>query len=173
MSVVAATRRLRLRRYTEGDLGSLTALLTDPITMQHWPEPLTIEQARAWLRRAMEGYATPGYGRFAVELADGAYIGDAGILVAQIQGRTENDLGYIIAHSQWRLGYGLESARACFDYGHGQGLQRIVANMAHDNVGSIRVARQLGFTLETRFLNPRNRNKETLLFAWHAPGATC
>ena len=109
--------------------------------MQHWPEPLTIEQARAWLRRAIEGYATPGYGRFAVELADGAYIGDAGILVAQIQGRTENDLGYIIAHSQWRLGYGLESARACFDYGHGQGLQRIVANMAHDNVGSIRVAR--------------------------------
>ncbi len=172
MSVVVETRRLRLRRYSESDLETVAALLSDPITMQHWPEPLTIEQARAWLVRAIEGYATPGCGRFAVELIDGTYVGDAGILVSQIMGRAENDLGYIVAHAHWRLGYGLECARACFEYSRGQGLRRIIANMAHDNAGSIRVAQRLGFTFETRFQNPRNRHKETLLFAWNAPDST-
>jgi RimJ/RimL family protein N-acetyltransferase len=173
MGVVAETRRLRLRRYTEDDFKILVALLTDPITMQHWPEPLTIEQVRVWQRRAIEAYPKPGLGRFAVELVDGSYVGDAGILDAQILGHAENDLGYIIAQPHWRLGYGLEAARACVEYGRGQGLRRIVANMAHDNLGSIRVAQRLGFTLETRFENPRNRNKETLLFAWSAPGVSC
>jgi [ribosomal protein S5]-alanine N-acetyltransferase len=172
MSVVVETRRLRLRRYTEADLKTVAALLSEPITMQHWPEPLTNEQVRAWLVRAIEGYVTPGHGRFAVELVDGTYVGDAGILVGEIMGRAENDLGYIIAYPHWRLGYGLECARACFEYGRGQGLRRIIANMAHDNVGSIRVAQRLGFTFETRFQNPRNRNKETLLFAWNAPDST-
>jgi len=40
--------------------------------------------------------------------------------------------------------------------------------MAADNVGSERVAQRLGFTLECRFRNPRNRDMETLLYAWNA-----
>ena len=169
MNVVALTARLRLRRYTADDAAAVTALLTDPMTMHHWPELLTSEQARAWHQRALDAYATPGLGRLAVELIDGTYIGDAGIASAQILDRTENDLGYIVSHAFWRNGYGLEAARACFEHGRNTGQRRIVANMAADNVGSVRVARQLGFTLETRFPNPHNRNKETLLFAWNAP----
>jgi [ribosomal protein S5]-alanine N-acetyltransferase len=166
---VVQTKRLRLRRYSESDAYLLINLLGDPVTMQHWPEPPTSEQARAWHQRALDAYATPGLGRMAIELLDGTYIGDAGIVRAQILDRTENDLGYIIDKAFWRSGYGFEAALACFEYGRGHGQQRIVANMAADNLGSVRVAQQLGFTLEQRFLNPRNRDKETLLYAWHAP----
>lgn len=165
---VVQTTRLRLRRYSESDAHLLVALLGDPLTMQHWPEPLTTEQARAWHQRALDAYATPGLGRMAIELADGTYIGDAGIVHAQILDRTENDLGYIIDRAFWRSGYGFEAARACVEYGHGCGQQRIVANMAVDNLGSVRVAQRLGFALEQRFRNPRNRDKETLLYAWNA-----
>jgi RimJ/RimL family protein N-acetyltransferase len=163
---VAHTERLCLRRYTDRDAHLLIALLGDPTTMQHWPQPLTSEQARAWHQRALDAYATPGLGRLAVELLNGTYIGDAGIVRAQILDRSENDLGYIIDHAFWRKGYGLEAARACFEYGRSHGERRIVANMAADNLGSVRVAQQLGFTLERRFNNPRNRDKETLLFVW-------
>ena len=169
MNAVAQTDRLRLRRYTEDDANLLVALLGDPVTMQHWPEPLTIEQARAWHQRALDAYATPGLGRFAIELSGGTYIGDAGIVRAQILDRAENDLGYIIDQAFWRRGYGLEAARACFDHGRAHGQRRIAANMAADNSGSVRVAQRLGFTLEQRFRNQRNRDKETLLYAWNAP----
>ncbi len=169
MNAVAQTDRLRLRRYTDDDANLLVALLGDPVTMHHWPEPLTTEQARAWHQRALDAYATPGLGRFAIELSDGTYIGDAGIVRAQILDQAENDLGYIIDQAFWRRGYGLEAARACFDHGRAHGQRRIVANMAADNSGSVRVAQRLGFTLEQRFRNPRNRNKETLLYAWNAP----
>ena len=168
MNVVVETGRLRLRRYTAQDAHLLIALLGDPVTMQHWPEPLTTEQARAWHQRALDAYATPGLGRLAVELPDGTYIGDAGIVRAQILERVENDLGYIIDHAFWRSGYGLEAARGCFEHGRGNGQRRIVANMAADNLGSVRIAQQLGFKLERRFRNPRNRDKETLLYAWNA-----
>lgn len=165
---VVQTRRLRLRRYCDGDAHLLVELLGNPVTMQHWPEPLTTEQARAWHQRALDAYATPGLGRMAIELLDGTYIGDAGIVRAQILDRTENDLGYIIDKAFWRSGYGFEAACACFEYGRAEGQQRIVANMAADNFGSVRVAQRLGFTLEQRFRNPRNRDKETLLYAWNA-----
>jgi [ribosomal protein S5]-alanine N-acetyltransferase len=169
LNAVAQTDRLRLRRYTDDDANLLVALLGDPGTMHHWPEPLTTEQARAWHQRALDAYATPGLGRFAIELSDGTYIGDAGIVRAQILDQAENDLGYIIDQAFWRRGFGLEAARACFDHGRAHGQRRIVANMAADNLGSVRVAQRLGFTLERRFRNPRNRNKETLLYAWNAP----
>jgi [ribosomal protein S5]-alanine N-acetyltransferase len=162
------SRRLRLRRYGPGDLERLRRLLTDPATMAHWPAPLTTEQARAWLERALAAYTMPGYGRFAIELNDGTYVGDAGILRAEIDGVVENDLGYIIDHRYWRRGYGLEAARLCVACGRSRGLRRIVANMAADNVGSVRVAELLGFQLQRRFVNPRNRNKETLLYASEA-----
>jgi len=168
LNTVARTDRLRLRRYTDRDAHLLIALLCDPTTMHHWPEPLTTEQARAWHQRALDDYATPGFGRFAIELLDGTYIGDAGIVQSQILDRTENDLGYIIGHAFWRNGYGLEAARTCFEHGRSHGQQRIVANMAVDNLGSVRVAQRLGFTLERRFRNPRNRDKETLLYVWDA-----
>jgi [ribosomal protein S5]-alanine N-acetyltransferase len=168
VNVVANTDRLRLRRYSVADADLLIGLLTDPVTMHHWPEPLTSEQARAWHQRALDAYSTPGIGRLAVEFHDGTYIGDAGIVRAQILERTENDLGYIVGHTFWRSGYGLEAARACFEHGRVHGQRRIVANMAADNLGSVRVAQRLGFTLESRFHNPRNRDKETLLYAWNA-----
>ncbi len=166
---VAISAHLRIRRYARADLASLTALLTDPVTMQHWPATPTADDARAWLERALAADASCGHGRCAIEsIETGEYVGDAGIVEALVDGRRENDLGYIVSHRFWRRGYGLEAARACLDYGRAMGMRRIVANMATDNVGSVRVAERLGLVLEKRFVNPRNRGKETFLYAWNA-----
>jgi ribosomal-protein-alanine N-acetyltransferase len=164
VTILITTARLRLRRYAPADLAALTRLLGDPGTMRHWPQPLTANASRAWLERALTAYAVPGYGRCAVELHDGTYIGDAGVVRGAVNGRDENDLGYIIDERFWGRGYGLEAAEACVSHARQHGIGRIVANMAADNVASIRVAERLGFALERRFANPRNRGKETLLF---------
>lgn len=164
MNVRIETERLNLREYTVGDLYLLSSLLSDATTMAHWPAPLTETQVSAWLERALDDYASPYYGRLAVMLKTGEYIGDAGIVRTVIDGVRENDLGYIIDHRYWGRGYGLEAARALRDYGHRHGMSRIVANMATSNVSSVRVAEKLGMTLARTFINAGNRNLETRLY---------
>ena len=163
MKVRLATARLELAEYEADDLPRLTALLGDPITMAQWPAPLDEAASGAWFERARAPYAEPGLGRFAVWLG-ALYVGDAGILRTDVNGRVENDLGYIIDHARWGQGYGLEAARALLKEGHRCGLARIVANMAVNNTASVRVAEKLGMRLEARFFNTRNRGLETLLF---------
>lgn len=164
MSKRIETERLRLREYEPGDFYLLAALLSEVTTMTHWPAPLGDAAVRAWHERALDDYATPPYGRLAVELKTGEYVGDAGIVRNVIDGRDENDLGYIIDHRYWGRGYGLESARALLEYGHRMGLVRIVANMASDNRPSVKVAERLGMRLERVFHNSRNRDLETRVY---------
>jgi len=164
LSIRIETERLRLREYERGDFNALAALLSDPITMAHWPAPLDETAARAWHERALDHYGVPPYGRLAIELKTGEYIGDAGIVRSVVDGRDENDLGYIVHRRYWGRRYGLETARALLDYGHRLGLVRVVANMASDNTPSVKVAEHLGLRLERVFRNPRNRNLETRLY---------
>ncbi len=117
---------------------------------------------------ARTAYIAPGYGRLAVELHGGTFIGDAGMLKSEVNGVVENDLGYIIHARHWRQGYGLEAARGCLDLARDARMPRVIATMAADNIGSVRVAERLDLVLEARFDNRRNRGKQTLLFAWHA-----
>ncbi|HEU5098048.1 MAG TPA: GNAT family N-acetyltransferase [Roseiflexaceae bacterium] len=161
------TRRTIIRPYTEVDIARVAPILTDPLTMAFWPQPFSEDAVAGWVRRAIASFAASGLGRMLIEQRDGGTpIGDCGIMESEVNGRQEYDLGYIIHHPYWRQGYGIECARACLEYGIGTlGLRRIVANMAHDNVASARVAERLGMRCEAAFHNPRNRNILTYLYA--------
>jgi [ribosomal protein S5]-alanine N-acetyltransferase len=160
------TPRTIIRPYTESDITLIAPIFADPVTMMFWPQPLSEEATAAWVRRATS-FAATGLGHMLVELREGgAQIGDCGIVEAEINGRREYDLGYIIHYPYWRQGYGIECAQACLEYGiHTLGLRRIVANMAHDHVASARVAERLGMRREASFHNPRNRNILTYVYA--------
>ena len=165
---VLETARLRLRQYQPADYAALHAILADPVTMQFWPAPFTPEQTQAWLGRQIAGYAARGYGHWAVErtVDSSALIGDVGLMLAQVNGRDEVDLGYIIHNPYWRQGYALEAARAALDFARAQpAISRVVANMAHDHYASRRVAEKLGMAFEGDFLNARNRGIRTLLYS--------
>ena len=167
MPFVIETPRLALREYQPADHAALHAILSDPLTMKFWPAPFTPEQTEAWIARQIASYAAHGYGRWAaIDRASGAQIGDVGLMKAQVNGRDEIDLGYIIHHPYWRQGYALEAARAVLDFARARpSITRVVANMAHDHHGSRRVAEKLGMAFEGEFVNARNRNIRTLLFA--------
>jgi len=166
MAVIIETPRLRLREYEPDDLMALHVIVSDPITMQFWPAPFTPEATAAWLDRQFKLYAERGYGRWAViEPESGEQIGDVGLLYTSVNGRDEVDLGYIIHYPYWQQGFGAEAAGACLAYaGERLGLRRVVANMAHDNLGSKRVAEKIGMQFEREFINARNRNIRTLLY---------
>ncbi|OXM87734.1 GNAT family N-acetyltransferase [Paenibacillus rigui] len=163
------TERLLLREYTEADLPVALSMFTSEMTMRFWPKPFDEDQVKGWIERNLHHYREWGFGRWVVTLKDcGRMIGDCGIVKAVINGKTENDLGYIIDHAYWEQGYGYEAAKACLEYGFEVAkLDRLVANMAYDHTASRRVAEKLGMTLETEFNNARNRDFKTYLYAIH------
>jgi [ribosomal protein S5]-alanine N-acetyltransferase len=166
MRIIAETPRLQLREYQTDDLMGLHVILSDAITMQFWPAPFTPEATTHWIERQMRSYAECGYGRWAVlSRESGEQIGDAGFIDANVNGRAEVDLGYIIHYPYWRQGFALEAANACLAYARAHlPINRVVANMPHDHLASKRVAERLGMSYAGDFLNPRNRNIRTLLY---------
>ena len=168
---VLETPRLVLRRYTPDDLDALAVILGDPTTMAFWPRPFERAEAAAWNGRALDSYAAHGFGRWAALAKDtGALVGDCGLLRTTLAGEEVVDLGYIVHHPRWRQGLAQEAAAAVRDHAFDVlGLPRLVANMAHDHVGSARVAEKIGMVRVGAFDNPRNRGIRTLLYAIERP----
>lgn len=164
---VINTVRLRIRPYKKEEFAFIHRMFSDPVTMQFWPSPFTEEQTAGWISRSLDSYTAWGFGRGVIELkATGDVIGDGGLMKAELDGTTENDLGYIIHSPYWNQGYGYEAAQAILDYGFNRlGLQRMCANMPVHHHASRRVAEKLGMTLEKEYINRRNRNIQTYLFA--------
>lgn len=164
------TPRAVIRPYTKADVARVLPILSDPVTMSFWELPPDEEAVAAWVARNARSFRETGMGRMLVELREtGETVGDCGIMRAEVGGREENDLGYIIHYSYRGLGLGTECARACLEYGlRDLGLRRIVANMPQDHTASARVAEKLGMRLERSFHNPRNRGILTYLYVLQA-----
>lgn len=160
------TERLLIRKMDMNDYEALKLILYDPVTMQFWPKPFSPEQVKNWINRNVENYKKYGFGRWIVELKNSReIIGDCGFLILEIDGKVENDLGYIIYSKYWGKGYGTEAAKACLEYGFKElGMKRIIANMPYNHYASIRVAEKLGMIKEKEFINKRNRDILTYLF---------
>lgn len=161
------TSRLRIREYTEEDLPRLYEILSDPVTMSFWPQPFSLKQSEEWLlTRGLASYKQ-GTGRYAIELkATGELIGDAGIIRQELDGKYENDLGYIIDSPFWGQGFGYEAAAELLRYGFEDlGLVRLCANMPANHISSRKVAEKLGMDLQKEFINKKNRDIRTCLYS--------
>lgn len=168
MEIVIETDRLILRKYVTQDVDVLFPILSDPETMKFWPEPYDLEGTREWIKRALNGYEKDNMGRLAMILkSNQKLIGDCGLMKSIVNGREENDLGYLIHHPYHGKGLATEAASAVFEYGKKLGLERIVVNMEDKNISSKRVAEKLGMKVERTFLNLKNRNLQTLLYSWN------
>ncbi len=164
------TPRLLLREYTLEDVPTLHRIQSDATTMKFWASPFTEANTRSWIERAIASYESNGFGRYAGILkSTNSHIGDVGMMRVPVNGKDEIDLGYIIHADHWRNGYGIEAATAILQFGMEKKLPRIVANMAHDNIASQRVAERLGMMKELEFINARNRDILTYLYVWKLP----
>jgi ribosomal-protein-alanine N-acetyltransferase len=157
-----STERLRLRTWRDEDFDSLYAILSDPVTMSHWPQPLDRKATRAWLDRSLEGMQEHGYARWCCErLADNQIVGDVGIVRMELEGEWINDLGYIIQHDYWRQGYALEAAQGAMAWALNRQLDKLVATMATDNLPSVAVAEKLKMQRKRDFIKANDADKAT------------
>ena len=144
--MIIETQRLILREYTMEDFDGLYEILSDPVTMQHYPKPYDEAGTKRWLDWSLNNYATYGFGLWAVVLKEtGAFIGDCGLTMQPIDGQQLPEIGYHIHKDHWRRGYAKEAAKAVRDWAfENRNFDTLYSYMHHTNVASYSTAQAVG-----------------------------
>jgi ribosomal-protein-alanine N-acetyltransferase len=158
------TPRLVLRELTPADLDAVAEMLGDAEVMRYFPKPLSREESEAWIGRWRACYARDGFGYWlAVEKTTERPVGQAGLLMQEIDGVAEPGLGYIIHRPYWRRGLALEAAAATREWAFEvRRYRRVICTVRPENEPSLGVARKLGLREERWILY---QGYEHVLFA--------
>lgn len=152
---VLETSRLVLREMDMADLDCVAAMLADPEVMRFWPRPCTRDEAQGWIERQIDRYGRDGCGYWlALSKHSGRPVGQAGVLMIEIDAVEQPCLGYIIDRPFWRRGYATEAAAASRDWAFDAlARPRVVTLVRPGNVPSIGVALKLGMVQEKRVMH--------------------
>lgn len=153
MRPVIRTERLLLREWVAADREPFAELCADPVVMEHFPAPLTREQADAWADRVEGHFAEHGYGLWAVEV-DGRFAGFDGLMWTDVLGGRDLEVGWRLARWAWGHGYATEAARAALHVGL-EHAPEVVSVTAVVNERSWRVMERLGMRRVREFDHPR------------------
>ncbi|QGH37030.1 GNAT family N-acetyltransferase [Gracilibacillus salitolerans] len=114
---IMETERLYLRELKLEDADKLSRVLSDPESMQYYPEPFNMKKVEKWIQWNMENYQKCNHGLWAVVLKnDDTFIGDCGITMQKIESETVPEIGFHIMKDFWNKGYATEAATACKEY---------------------------------------------------------
>lgn len=151
MGIRLETARLVIRSFERGDAEAWLALVTDPDVRRYLPAgpaPTLDAFVRGLERRhAME--RERGFTMWAVELKEmRGFIGQCGLYPVEGSG-PEIEIAYHYTKAAWGKGYGTEAATAVLAYAFGAlVLDRVVALVMPENVGSCRVVEKAGMRFE-------------------------
>jgi [ribosomal protein S5]-alanine N-acetyltransferase len=162
--MVLETKRLTLREMTLHDIDDLLEVLSDPEAMQFYPQPFDLQMTQTWIERNIQRYAQHGFGLWALILKEsGKLIGDCGLVVQEVDGVEEVEIGYHIRRDLWGKGLATEAAQACCNYGFTQlGFDKLISLVNPANIASCRVAEKNGMSLIKEI---EWRNKPTCVYA--------
>ena len=149
-SPLIETERLFLREIAADDLDDLLEIWGDPDAMRLFPQTLNRDEMKAWIERNDKRYEQFGHGIWAViRKSDGALVGDCGLMIQEVDGVDELEVGYHFKPSHWGNGYATEAARGCMEYAFNQlGRRRIISMIRPENIASRRVAERNGLQFE-------------------------
>ena len=148
------TSRLIIRSFQVGDSKQYADIAGDPEVMRFLGGPINSIAARAYVAECIERDQDNGISRYAVTTKkNAAFVGFCGFKALtedygqQVSpGTPWEDFGWRYRKSVWRQGFGMEAARAVYDYGKSElGLANIEVRAHCDNLGSLRIIEKLGF----------------------------
>lgn len=158
------TPRLMLREYCMADFDALYEIVSDAETMRHYPAPFSPEKTHAWIEWNRKSYREHGFGLWAVVLKKtGKFIGDCGLTLQNIDGRTLPEIGYHIHKKYWRQGFAREAACAVRDWAfRNTKYDAVYSYMKYTNVASYSTALSIGMHKVKQYPDPTN----TLSYAY-------
>ena len=96
---------------TLDDAGLLLGIFSDPIAMQYYESTRDFEQTLGWIRWNLGMYEEFGHGMWAAfERDNGRFVGQIGLVVQEVEGEREIELGYLLLRSCWGRGYATGAA---------------------------------------------------------------
>ncbi len=121
---ILTTERLTLHEITPEDFADLFAIWSGAEAMKFFPRTLDEQALHEWIQRTQQRYEKDGHGLWAVILqSEEKLIGDCGLMLQDINGIEELEVGYHFNKNYWGKGYATEAAHACMEYAFQQ-LQR-------------------------------------------------
>jgi len=146
---VLETERMVLRRMEMSDVDSLMGIFSDPVAMRYYPATKSRDEAEAWVRWTLGSYRDHGFGQWVAILKEsGAFAGQCGLTVQEVDGEQEVEIGYLFLRRFWGRGLATEAAIAARDYGFALGHRRLISIIDPGNLASRRVAEKTGLALE-------------------------
>ena len=151
MGVILETERFVLRELTEGDLDFVAEMTADPEVMRFYPKVLDREGAKAWLQRQLNRYARDGHGLWLVaDKRSGEPRAQVGFLIQEVEGKREEEIGYLVHRPFWRQGIAKEAAIGVRAWVRARGSKRIILLIRPENTPSAATAKSIGCTVEKR-----------------------
>jgi ribosomal-protein-alanine N-acetyltransferase len=150
MRIVLETPRLSLREMALSDLDFVAEMLADPELMRFYPRPLSRDESEEWIERQLARYATDGHALWLAEdRVSLAPVGQVGLILQDVEGSREPEIGYLIHRPFWRHGLATEAALGVRAHAFGAlSVRRVISLVRPENSPSRRVARKLGMKPE-------------------------
>lgn len=145
---VIRTDRLLLRAWSDADRGDWAAMNADPAVMEHFPAPLTRDEADAAFDRIGGALDERGWGLWAVE-HEGRFLGFTGLTPVGFEAAFTPavEIGWRLRRDAWGRGFATEAARAALRYAWDElALDGVVSMTAVGNIRSRAVMERLGMT---------------------------
>ncbi len=150
-----------LRRWTAADLAPFAALNADPVVMEFFPAPLTLDQTKLFIAGAEAHFEREGFGLWATELIEtGEMIGFVGFSIPRFEAAFTPcvEIGWRLAHKFWGQGYAPEGALEVLNQAFTRlDLDEIVSFTSILNLNSMRVMDKIGMKRDVAedFEHPR------------------
>ncbi|HUO18028.1 MAG TPA: GNAT family N-acetyltransferase [Verrucomicrobiae bacterium] len=147
--VILETPRLILREFVPEDADALARVISDAETMKFYPSPFDRAAVEEWIEGNIRRYRNDGYGLWGMVLkSSGELVGDCGLMVQNVDGSNEIEIGYHVRRDLWGQGLATEAACSCRDYGFARlGATRLISLIRPENLQSRRVAEKNGLTI--------------------------
>jgi ribosomal-protein-alanine N-acetyltransferase len=154
MKTILETERLILREFEPSDVDDLSCVLCDRENMRFYPDGFERSHVERWIARSRERYRRDGFGLWAMmPKNEPRVIGDCGLMLQEVDGVTEVEIGYHLRRDQQGRGLATEAARACRDFAFGSlGKRTVISLIRPENIPSRRVAERNGMTIEKETL---------------------
>ncbi|MFS0783985.1 GNAT family N-acetyltransferase [Bacillus sp. 1P06AnD] len=152
--VVFETERLYLREMAQEDYGNLSEILQDEEVMYAYEHAFNDEEVQDWLDKQRKRYKKDGFGLWAIiHKETGAFIGQAGLTMQDVEGTPELEIGYLLKRKFWHQGFATEAAVGCKEYAFRVlNKHRVVSIIRDTNKSSQRVAERNGMSVEKTFV---------------------
>ena len=145
-----SSERITFRKLTEADKLAWQSFFVDNDHLRFVAQDPDLGKeflSDRWINYQLDHYSKDNFGLLAmIEKSTGAFIGQAGILVREIEGQREYEIGYSLLQDFWRKGFASEASQHFKNFGRSIKLApRFISIIHKENIGSIKVAENNGF----------------------------